>query len=100
MGLDKATVARIAALARIRVTEEEQTRLAGELSQILTWIEQLDEVDTRGVEPMASVTHQKLPLREDKVTDGGIRNKLLANTPSDNGVAKARGFFAVPKVVE
>ena len=100
MALDKATVARIAALARIRVTEEEQTRLAGELSQILTWIEQLGEVDTSGVEPMASVAHQKLPLREDNVTDGGIRDKLLANTPSDNGAAKARGFFAVPKVVE
>jgi aspartyl/glutamyl-tRNA(Asn/Gln) amidotransferase C subunit len=58
MALDKATVARIAALARIRVTEEEQTRLAGELSQILTWIEQLGEVDTTGVEAMASVAHQ------------------------------------------
>jgi aspartyl-tRNA(Asn)/glutamyl-tRNA(Gln) amidotransferase subunit C len=100
MALDKATVARIAALARIRVTEEEQTRLAGELSQILTWVEQLDEVDTSGVEPMASVAHQKLPMREDEVTDGGIRDKLLASTPSDNATAKARGFFAVPKVVE
>jgi aspartyl-tRNA(Asn)/glutamyl-tRNA(Gln) amidotransferase subunit C len=100
MALDKATVARIAALARIRVTEEEQTRLAGELSQILTWIEQLGEVDTQDVEPLSSVVHQKLPLREDKVTDGGIRDKLLANTPSDNPTAKSRGFFAVPKVVE
>ena len=100
MALDKATVARIAALARIKVTEEEQTRLAGELSQILKWIEQLDEVDTAGVEPMTSVAHQKLPLREDKVTDGGIRDKLLANTPSDNATARVRGFFAVPKVVE
>ncbi|HEX3970055.1 MAG TPA: Asp-tRNA(Asn)/Glu-tRNA(Gln) amidotransferase subunit GatC [Stellaceae bacterium] len=100
MALDKATVARIAALARIRMSEEEQTRLAGELSQILTWIEQLGEVDTTGVEAMASVAHQKLPLREDKVTDGGIRDKLLANTPSNNPAATARGFFAVPKVVE
>ena len=95
MALDKATVARIAALARIKVTEEEQTRLAGELSQILTWIEQLGEVDTAGVEPMASVAHQKLPMRKDKVSDGNIRDKLLANAP-----AAARGFFAVPKVVE
>jgi len=95
MALDKATVARIAALARIKVTEEEQTRLAGELTQILTWIEQLNEVDTAGVEPMASVGHRKLPLREDVVTDGGIRDKLLANAPQE-----ARGFFAVPKVVE
>ena len=100
MALDKATVARIAALARIRVTEEEQARLAGELSQILTWIEQLGEVDTNGVEPMASVAHQNLPMREDKVTDGGIRDKLLANTPSNNPTATARGFFTVPKVVE
>jgi aspartyl-tRNA(Asn)/glutamyl-tRNA(Gln) amidotransferase subunit C len=100
MALDKATVARIAALARIRMTEDEQARLAGELSQIITWIEQLDEVDTNGVEPMASVAHQKLPMRDDKVTDGGIRDKLLANTPSNNAVATARGFFAVPKVVE
>ena len=100
MALDKATVARIAALARIRMSEEEQTRLAGELSQILTWIEQLGEVDTTGVEAMASVAHQKLPMREDVVTDGGIRDKLLANTPSNNPVAAARGFFTVPKVVE
>jgi aspartyl-tRNA(Asn)/glutamyl-tRNA(Gln) amidotransferase subunit C len=95
MALDKATVARIAALARIKVTEEEQARLAGELTQILTWIEQLGEVDTTGVEPMTSVGHLKLPLRVDVVSDGGIRDKLLANAPQE-----ARGFFAVPKVVE
>lgn len=95
MALDKATVARIASLARIKVTEEEQTRLAGELSQILTWIEQLDEVETSGVEPMASVAHMKMPMREDVVSDGNIRDKLLANAPQ-----QARGFFAVPKVVE
>jgi len=95
MALDKATVARIATLARIKVTEEEQTRLAGELTQILTWIEQLKEVDTTGVEPMTSVGHLKLPLRPDVVSDGGIRDKLLANAPQE-----ARGFFAVPKVVE
>jgi aspartyl-tRNA(Asn)/glutamyl-tRNA(Gln) amidotransferase subunit C len=95
MALDKATVARIASLARIKVTEEEQTRLAGELTQILTWIEQLSEVDTADVEPMASVVHMKLPMREDLVNDGNIRDKLLANAPQ-----QARGFFAVPKVVE
>ncbi len=95
MALDKATVARIAALARIKVTEEEQARLAGELTQILTWIEQLNEVETAGVEPMASAGHLKLPMREDVVSDGGIRDKLLANAPQ-----QARGFFAVPKVVE
>ena len=95
MALDKATVARIASLARIKVTEEEQTRLAGELTQILTWIEQLNEVPTEGVEPMTGVEHQKLPMRADVVNDGNIREKLLANAPQE-----ARGFFAVPKVVE
>ncbi len=99
MALDKATVARIAALARIKVTEGEQARLAGELSQIIRWIEQLDEVYTAGIEPMASVAHQKLPMRDDQVSDGGIRDKLLANAPQ-NPAASARGFFAVPKVVE
>lgn len=95
MALDKATVARIAALARIKVTEEEQDRLAGELTHILTWIEHLNEIDTAGVEPMASVAHMRLSMREDAVTDGNIRDKLLANAPQ-----QARGFFAVPKVVE
>jgi aspartyl-tRNA(Asn)/glutamyl-tRNA(Gln) amidotransferase subunit C len=95
MALDKATVARIAALARIRVTEDEQARLAQELTQILTWIEQLNEVDTRAVEPMTSVAQMKLPLRDDVVTEGGARDQLLANAPQ-----QARGFFAVPKVVE
>jgi aspartyl-tRNA(Asn)/glutamyl-tRNA(Gln) amidotransferase subunit C len=95
MALDKATVARIASLARIKVAEEEQARIAGELTAILSWIEQLNEVDTSGVEPMASVAHLKLPMRDDKVDDGNIRDKLLANAP-----LQARGFFAVPKVVE
>lgn len=95
MALDKATVARIASLARIKVTEEEQTRLAGELTQILTWIEQLGEVDTSGIEPMASVAHMTLPMREDVISDGGVRDQLLANAPQT-----ARGFFTVPKVVE
>ena len=95
MALDKATVARIAALARIRMSEEEQTRLAGELSQILTWIEQLGEVDTDGVEPMASVAEMTLPMREDVVTDGGSSDRILANAPQ-----QAHGFFLVPKVVE
>ena len=95
MALDKATVARIASLARIKVTEDEQARIAGELTSILNWIEQLNEVDTSGVAPMTSVAQMKLPMREDKVDDGNIRDKLLANAP-----LQARGFFAVPKVVE
>jgi len=95
MALDKATVAGIATLARIRVPEEDRARLAQELSGILTWIEQLNEVATDGVEPMVSVADITLPLREDCVTDGGKRDEILANAPQ-----QAKGFFLVPKVVE
>jgi len=95
MALDKATVARIATLARIRVAEDELEPLAGELSGILAWIEQLGEVDTENVPPMTSVAEMTLPMREDKVTDGSNRDAVLGNAPRS-----ARGFFAVPKVVE
>ena len=95
MSLDKATVARIAALARIRVSDEDLDGLAGELSNILGWIEQLDEVDTEGVPPMSQASDQKLRWREDEVTDGGIADKVLANAPDAR-----EGFFTVPKVVE
>jgi aspartyl-tRNA(Asn)/glutamyl-tRNA(Gln) amidotransferase subunit C len=95
MALDKATVARIATLARIKLPPSEQEHLAGELSTILTWIEQLGEVDTAGVEPMSSVAAMELPTRADEVTDGGCRDKILASAPDAAG-----GFFTVPKVVE
>ena len=97
MALDKATVARIATLARIKVPAEEQAHLAGELSQILSWIEQLNEVDTSGVEPMSggAAVPMKLPMREDAVTDGDRRDQILANA-----LETAHGFFTVPKVVE
>jgi len=95
MALDKATVARIAALARIKVPDGEQENLARELSNIMDWIAQLNEVPTDGVEPMASVADMRLPLREDAVTDGNIRERILKNAPQQN-----RGFFVVPKVVE
>ncbi|HEV8029281.1 MAG TPA: Asp-tRNA(Asn)/Glu-tRNA(Gln) amidotransferase subunit GatC [Stellaceae bacterium] len=95
MALDKATVARIATLARIKVSASEQEHLATELTGILTWIEQLDEVDTTGVEPMSSVAAMRLPMREDVVTDGNCRDKILSDAP-----APAHGFFTVPKVVE
>jgi len=95
MALDKATVARIATLARIKVPESDLEPLAKELSGILTWIEQLREVDTAGVEPMASVAEMTLPMREDRVTDGNCRDKILSNAPQ-----QAHGFFLVPKVVE
>jgi aspartyl-tRNA(Asn)/glutamyl-tRNA(Gln) amidotransferase subunit C len=95
MALDKATVAHIAALARIGLSEIELEPLVGELSQILTWVEQLNEVDTSGVVPVASVAASGLPMREDQVTDGDCREAILGNAPRS-----ARGFFAVPKVVE
>jgi aspartyl-tRNA(Asn)/glutamyl-tRNA(Gln) amidotransferase subunit C len=95
MALDKAIVAHIAGLARIRLSEAELNPLADELSDILTWMEQLNEVDTSGVTPMASVAATELPMREDTVTDGGCREEILVNAPRT-----ARGFFIVPKVVE
>ena len=95
MALDKATVAHIASLARIRLTEAELAPLADELSHILTWVEQLNEVETSGVTPMASVAATRLPMREDEVTDGARREEILGNAPRT-----ARGFFVVPKVIE
>ncbi len=95
MSVDKDTVAKIASLARIRVDENQSEALAGELSNILVWIEQLSELDTDGVEPMTSVVSMTLPLRKDTVTDGGYPDKVTANAPE-----AAHGFYAVPKVVE
>ena len=95
VALDKATVAHIAALARIRLSEAELEPLAEELSHILSWVEQLNEVDTTGVAPMASAASASLPMRDDAVTDGGCRDAILGNAPR-----AARGFFTVPKVVE
>ena len=105
MALDKDTVARIARLARVNVPDQELAPLAGELSGIFAWIEQLNEVDTRNVEPLSSVSDVTLPLRADKVTDGGIAAKVLANAPGgavyiDSSDKNAGGFFTVPKVVE
>ena len=95
MAIDKATVARIATLARIKIPEEDQEALAGELSNIFGWIEQLGEVDTDGVTPMASAVDAVLPMRQDAVTDGDRQADVTANAP-----ARADGFFTVPKVVE
>ena len=81
MALDRATVAHIAALARIRLPEAELEPLAAELSQILDWVEQLSEVDTSAVAPMASVAASSLPMREDGVTDGDCREAILGNAP-------------------
>ncbi len=95
MPVDLPTVRRIAALARIAVTEEEAEALVPELNGILGWVEQLGEVDVSRVEPMTAVTPNTLRLREDVVTDGGAREKVLANAPDAKG-----GFFTVPKVIE
>jgi aspartyl-tRNA(Asn)/glutamyl-tRNA(Gln) amidotransferase subunit C len=95
MSLDAAAVAKIARLARIRVSEEEQTHLAVELSHVLGWIDQLAEVDTQGVEPMTSVVGARLKARPDVVDHSTGQEDVLANAPEVAG-----GFFVVPKVVE
>ncbi len=95
MSIDTATVRHIAKLARIAVTDAEVDALVPELNNILGWIEQLQEVDVTGVEPMTAVIPNTLRLRADEVADGGIRDAVLANAP----VAE-HGFFAVPKVIE
>lgn len=95
MAIDVATVRKVAKLARIAEPEARLESLVQELNGILTWIEQLEEVDTDGVEPMTSAVHQGLPMREDVVTEGGDPAKVLANAPKT-----AKGFFVVPKVVE
>ena len=95
MAVDRDTVRRIAALARIRVPEADLDKLAGELGNIIGWVEQLAAVNTENIAPMASVAHMTLRRRADRVTDGGIRDKILANAPEADD-----GFFVVPKVVE
>lgn len=95
MSVDPGTVRHIAKLARIHVSDEEVAALAPELSNILGWIEQLGEVNVEGVQPMTAVIPNHLRLRQDEVTDGGIRDAVLANAP-----AAEHGFFAVPKVIE
>ncbi len=95
MSVDKNTVRKVARLARIAVPEERLEPLAAELNGILAWIEQLNEVDVQGVEPMTTPVKMTLPMREDVITDGNIRDKVLANAPKTED-----GFFVVPKVVE
>jgi aspartyl-tRNA(Asn)/glutamyl-tRNA(Gln) amidotransferase subunit C len=95
MSIDKETARRVAHLARIEVAEAELEPLAAELSGILGFMDELNAVDVSGVEPMSSVTPMKLPWRQDVVTDGGDRERVLANAP-----AARDGFFTVPKVVE
>ncbi|MFA9473710.1 MAG: Asp-tRNA(Asn)/Glu-tRNA(Gln) amidotransferase subunit GatC [Filomicrobium sp.] len=95
MHVDEATVRRIAHLARIKITDEEAAGLESELSAILDWVEQLDEVDTATVEPMTRVVPISLKQREDVVKDGEKADEIVANAPMSED-----DFFVVPKVVE
>ena len=95
MQVDEATVRRIARLARIKITEAEAKSLKTELSGILNWVEQLDEVDTSSVEPLTRVVPIELRQREDKVTDGEIADEIVKNAPMIED-----HYFVVPKVIE
>ena len=95
MSLDTAAVRRVASLARIHLEEEEVSRLQGELNGIIAWVEQLQAVDTTGVEPLAGAGEAVLRMREDVVTDGNQAEAVLSNAPDRQG-----DFFTVPKVVE
>lgn len=100
MSVDTATVARIAALARIKVSDAELAAMVPELNGILAWVEQLGEVDVSAVQPMTAVIENHLRLRADAIdsdplTGGGKRDAVLANAP-----ARQDGFFGVPKVIE
>ncbi len=95
MAFDKATVARVARLARLEVPADQLEAVAGQLDGILAFVEQLKAIDTTGVEPMTSVVEATQRMRPDIVTDGGIQEKVLANAPE-----RFEGYFVVPKVVE
>ena len=95
MTIDKDIVAKVSNLARIKINNDQLSTISNELESVIEWIDTLNEVKTDGVEPIANVSGQKLPLREDKVTDGGYSEKILNNAPE-----KESGFFVVPKVVE
>ncbi len=95
MSIDRDTARKVAKLARIKVEEADLDALAGEFNAILGFVEQLNEVDVEGVEPMTGVTPMRLKRREDVVTDGNQQEKILSNAPDAR-----EGFFAVPKVVE
>lgn len=95
MSVDQDTVNKIARLSRIAISEQEAEKMVGELNGILAWVEQLGEVDVTGVEPMTAVIPNTLRLRDDVVTDGNMRDRVLANAPAREGI-----FFGVPKVIE
>jgi len=95
MAIDAETIRRVARLARIAVRDDEVAHLQGEVNAVLAFVEQLNDVDIEGVEPMTSVTPMEMKKRQDVVTDGGIADDILANAP-----ASENHFFLVPKFVE
>ncbi|HKB21254.1 MAG TPA: Asp-tRNA(Asn)/Glu-tRNA(Gln) amidotransferase subunit GatC [Methyloceanibacter sp.] len=95
MSVDRATVRRIARLARIAITDDEARRLEQELSGILDWVAQLNEIDTSAVEPMTRVAAMKIKMRKDEVTDGFCADDILKNAPKVDD-----HYFVVPKIVE
>jgi aspartyl-tRNA(Asn)/glutamyl-tRNA(Gln) amidotransferase subunit C len=95
MSVDKDTVKRVARLARIAVSDAEAEALKGDLNTILGFVEQLNEVDVTGVEPMTAVIPMRARMRDDVVTDGGRADAVVANAPAREG-----HFYVVPKVVE
>ena len=95
MSVDKAIVSRVAELSRLKISDRDISTISEELADVMSWIDVLNEVDTNGVDPLSNVTGQKLPLREDIVTDGGYPERVLENSPEETS-----GFFVVPKVVE
>jgi aspartyl-tRNA(Asn)/glutamyl-tRNA(Gln) amidotransferase subunit C len=95
MSVDRATVRRIARLARIAITDDEAKQLEQELSGILNWVAQLDEIDTSAVEPMTRVAAMKMKMRKDEVTDGFCADDILKNAPKVDD-----HYFVVPKIVE
>ena len=94
-GVTADTVKKIARLSRLHVEPDRLEPLAGELNGILAWIEQLQEVDVDGVEPMTSAVEMAAPMRKDEITDGGVQAKVLANAPKSEA-----GYFVVPRSVE
>ncbi|MGI5846177.1 MAG: Asp-tRNA(Asn)/Glu-tRNA(Gln) amidotransferase subunit GatC [Alphaproteobacteria bacterium] len=96
MAFTKEQLQKFATLIRIDISDEKLAEM--KIDSIIDWIDKLQKIDTTGIEPMLTPVEHTLPLRTDVVTDGGIRDKILANAPDDAG--KSRGYFAVPKVMD
>ena len=95
MDIDKRLVKKIATLSRIKIQEKEVEKFSKELSKIITWVEKLNEVETKNITPIANPSDIKIPLRKDEINDGKIGDKVLENAPE-----KKAGYFIVPKVVD